>query len=457
MSLLKQSEDIQLYIFTFLGLASHFNLQETCRQLNTTGKDNRAWKKYLKFGGVNVNKMLEHIIAAKLPVYDISMHCSNGNCNHAISIDTQLLKQLTTVEVLDLTHCGSLQDKDLKDIGTLPALRSLDLSHCGKITNAGMEYLKELSNLQVLDLTDCEIGDNGIYHLQDMITLESLTLPFISRANKDNEITDVGMSYLKKLTNMKYLKIGDCENITNVGLSSISEFIRLETLILGGVYCNITNDGLVHLKKMTRLQVLKLPHIKLSDVGLSHLKGFTAMRVLSFPSMKDCTDKGLVYLKRMTQLQGIYMGYNVNITDDGLVNFSEMTYLKSLTFNYFKEIIGSGLAYLKDCPLSYLSLSVNRDENLKYLSQFSTLRYLSVNGKITDVGAAHIAQAVSLKHLDIRDTRITDAGVGHMRTLVDLEMIMLPKQITSASNEHLSHMRKLRQVYRNGDEIYDDY
>jgi hypothetical protein len=59
----------------------------------------------------------------------------------------------------------------------------------------------------------------------------------------------------------------------------------------------ITDQGLVHIKALTRLQTLKLDHANVTDIGLEHLWGLTNLRSLTLTDT-DVTDGGVEKLRR---------------------------------------------------------------------------------------------------------------------------------------------------------------
>ena len=59
----------------------------------------------------------------------------------------------------------------------------------------------------------------------------------------------------------------------------------------------ITDGGLVHLKGMTKLQVLALKRTKVTDAGLVHLKGLTSLKTVDVAETQ-VTDAGVAELQK---------------------------------------------------------------------------------------------------------------------------------------------------------------
>lgn len=79
---------------------------------------------------------------------------------------------------------------------------------------------------------------------------------------------------------------------------------------------NVTDAGLVHLKKLTQLEVLFLVNIKATDAGIKHLQGMTTLRELNL-SGTAIGDAGLKYLEGLTNLEELTL-YDTNVTDAGV-------------------------------------------------------------------------------------------------------------------------------------------
>ncbi len=59
----------------------------------------------------------------------------------------------------------------------------------------------------------------------------------------------------------------------------------------------MTDAGLVHLRRLTKLELLLLDHTPVSDAGLEHLKGLTALRSLDLSETR-VTAAGVAGLTR---------------------------------------------------------------------------------------------------------------------------------------------------------------
>jgi len=73
-------------------------------------------------------------------------------------------------------------------------------------------------------------------------------------------------------------------------------------LLIGDRSTAVTDSGLEHLSKLTRLRVLTLSHMQVSDASLSYLKPLANLELLSLNGT-DITDSGLAHLRHLKKLQ----------------------------------------------------------------------------------------------------------------------------------------------------------
>jgi hypothetical protein len=79
----------------------------------------------------------------------------------------------------------------------------------------------------------------------------------------------------------------------------------------------VTDAGLVHLKSLTELRDLQIGNTNVGDAGLAHIKGLTGLRSL-FIVNTQVTDAGLAHLRGLTNLRNLYLS-GTRVTDDGVL------------------------------------------------------------------------------------------------------------------------------------------
>lgn len=133
---------------------------------------------------------------------------------------------------------------------------------------------------------------------------------------------------------------------------------------------NITDELLVHLRSLPRLEVLILEDCdQITDAGLRHLTGLRQLRELRL-SRTQITDEGLDSLSNMCHLKSLHLE-EIALTDDGLAK-------------------------------------------LVHLQQLEELWLLDT--EVTDAGVEHLAKLTNLRELDLTWTQVTPQGVERLRT-----------------------------------------
>lgn len=89
------------------------------------------------------------------------------------------------------------------------------------------------------------------------------------------------------------------------------------------------------------------------------------------------------------------------------------------------------------------------DAGMKHVSQLHDLRVLILDGTaVSDASAKFIAKLINLEQLHAENCRLTEAGLMQLRLLTKLELISLDSsQITTASVPWLSEMPNLKYIF----------
>ena len=107
---------------------------------------------------------------------------------------------------------------------------------------------------------------------------------------------------------------------------------------------SVTDQGLDHLKGLTRLRSLALPG-SITDEGVAKFARLTELRELSLTS--GASDRALATLKNFAKLERLHL-FGPNYTDQGLAHLSGLTELRDLSV-FQTGVTGAGLAHLKGC------------------------------------------------------------------------------------------------------------
>ena len=151
---------------------------------------------------------------------------------------------------------GQLPAAGLKNLQCLSQLKSLEFIRLS-IDSDGLACLKDLTQLERLSFSGCYgLSDQGVAHLQGLKNLKYLDLgsdPFITKAPKENHLTDASLKHLAGLTRLEHLYL-DKAKITDEELKHLSGLVNLQFLSLSAT--GITDEGLKHLAVLPKLSTL---------------------------------------------------------------------------------------------------------------------------------------------------------------------------------------------------------
>ncbi len=204
----------------------------------------------------------------------------------------------------------------------------------------------------------CDITDEGLRALNRLKQLKRLFLDA-------PHVTNVGFQHIGQLSQLELL-IVESPLVTDDGLRQLADLRQLESLTL--VDCQITGRGLAHLHGLGSLENLQLRNTPLNDEGKAQLSGFGQLRVLSFREA-PINDGDLVHLFGLTNLE--YIGFSeTDVSPKGIAGLAEQ-----IGGIYSLDFSGSNIG----------------DEVLEDLLSLP-----------------------SVIHLDISDTKLSDAGADRL-------------------------------------------
>ena len=163
---------------------------------------------------------------------------------------------------------------------------------------------------------------------------------------------------------------------------------------------SMTDAGLAQLRSLEHLEVLVFTSPGITGSGL---KGFASanLKHVYFYEGSGVDDAGLESIAAFRELETIYFRH-VGVTNGGLRHLAGMTSLKSLNLQ------GAAIT----------------NEGLSHLRNLTALEYLYLGS--TDVTSlADLGELKNLKHLDLSETRVDDAGLTALGTFPKLETLIL--------------------------------
>ena len=157
-------------------------------------------------------------------------------------------------------------DEDFDAVAQLSTLRSLNIKGYGppqRVTSAGAGRLRELKQLTKLEVERNRALLHVLHeHLPALQSIEELNLNFSAQPSDLPQIT--------RLKNLRELNLWMCEMRDD----DLAELARLEDLEELGLATNllITDAGLVHLRKLTKLQHIDLRWTEVTPAGRKRLQ-----------------------------------------------------------------------------------------------------------------------------------------------------------------------------------------
>jgi Leucine-rich repeat (LRR) protein len=215
-----------------------------------------------------------------------------------------------------------------------------------------------------------------------------------------------GLKHLKLLC-LTRSRVGDD------GMRSIAGHASLQRLHVPGI---VTRRGLAELVRLTSLEELKIDR-RLTDEDLAVVGQMTNLTSLRC-DLSRVTDEGLRHMKNMTRLRLLYLGMTEATTDAGMAYVAQMSGLESLTPS--RGIGDAGLARLSALPnLKDLNLQATKitDAGLVKLTGLRQLHRLNLIQ--TQVTAAGVAQLRGMKSLERIDLNYTDVSLEDIEKLKD--------------------------------------
>lgn len=301
------------------------------------------------------------------------------------------LAEMTKLRRLDLgatmvTDDGLVHLRGLTRLDSLRLPLSSPIHATGHtITDTALREASQHKELRYLFAGSGEFTDEGLLHLANLEHLEKLV---INSSGSAAAATDRGLSYISVLPRLRSLDI-EWRGMTNVGLSYLAKMTTLEHLSFGSESAGVTVGGVNALNNLTNLKQLMPRSIARDEANLD-LSALTELEVL-FAVIKDpgltrrqtaIRNDDLSWIGNLRNLTYLSVGNSPFLTDEGLAPVAELTNLERL-FIGGERIGDGGLAHLQELNSLYqLGVSGNfTDRGLQQLDGLTNIRYLTIESK----------------------------------------------------------------------------
>jgi hypothetical protein len=246
---------------------------------------------------------------------------------------------------------------------------------------------------------------------------------------------------------LRRLRISGCQGAVHAGLGAFGErltALELADLVLDGVTIgNLASLRGLHTLVLARVDAGPDPLLPLRAVPLRHLVLRDLQADSDLALMLDLWPRTLTQV----ELAGEWAGHKAMLTlakaealqilelrDTRVGNFS-LNQIKPLL--HLREVFFEGSTFNDNSPLYFRDLPVER---------FScTCR------KLGDVGLRQLRHTKSIRHLELRDTAVTGAGLEVLGELAHLQsLVLLDRDIGEEGLGHLEQLSKLELLELSG-------
>jgi F-box/leucine-rich repeat protein 14 len=187
-----------------------------------------------------------------------------------------------------------ISNHGLNQLITLPLTR-VELHSLKDVTNRGFNQLQNMPNLARITITNNDsINDHFIFNLYHCGVLQD-TLQALVHVNLSNckNITGETLFFLSHFPSIKHLIFNNCHRVNDKDLSI---FYRLQLTTLELERCDITDRGLSFLKRQKQLANIRLTSCKhITDKGIAHLQK-KKLNSLYLDGCTKVTDASLIKL-----------------------------------------------------------------------------------------------------------------------------------------------------------------
>jgi Leucine-rich repeat (LRR) protein len=200
----------------------------------------------------------------------------------------------------------------------------------------------------------------------------------------------------EEMTKVRQLKLDNTET-TDADLQRIAEkYPNLVELTLSGT--KISDAGVVHLAKLTKLRNLRISKSAITDSVAKTLAKIPSLEIIDV-SQTSFGDKGLAELKTLPKLKKLNL-YTTKITDNGLGVLKDFKSAKTLVWLNIDKCVLTDAAVVKLAPLEklewlHLGRTALSDAGLETLANYQTLKEVSItNTNVTKNGVAKLKAAL---------------------------------------------------------------
>lgn len=391
-----------------------------------------------------------------------------ANCAGLVEIDLSNRAELTdtaaaaiaeakNLERLSLARCKMITDMGIGCVAVgCKKLRFINLKWCLRVSDLGVGLIAmKCKQIRAMDLSYVPITEKCLPPILELEHLEDLVLEGCPG------IDDDGLATLKHSSkSLKTLNMSNCQNVSHVGLSSLTYGAEYLQHLFLAYSLSVTSDLAKCLHNISGLQSIKLDGCSVTTSGMKAIGNWLAsLKELGLSKCLGVTDECLSFLvqthKELRKLDITCCRKITYASIDSITNScTSLTSLRmescSLVSKDAFVLIGQRCRFLEELDVTDNEID---NEGLKSISRCSKLLTLKLGicSNITDDGLTHVANGCSkLKELDLyRSSGITDEGItaiAHGCPTLEMINIAYNDKITDTSLISLSKCMLLKAI-----------
>ena len=358
------------------------------------------------------------------------------------------------------------------------------------MSDAGLAYFKDCKDLTHLWVNEnTQVGDAGIAHFQDCKALTDLNLA-------GTKVSDVGLAHFKDCKNLKYLwldrtQVGDAGlaqlkgmplRVLTIENTAITDLTPLQGMPLEEIRLtpkNITR-GLDVLRDMKSLKTIGIawqtwPAAEFwerydkgefsSPAAVAPFTDADVQRIAALPAAEQVEEVRKELMRRNPGFDGTVehkikdgVVTEIKVVTDKVTDVAPIRVWNALrvlecrgTWTDKSNGILADLTPLKGmnlAGLTHLNLIQTKvtDAGMICFKDCKELKYLNLNRtNVTDGGLAHFKDCQDLTILDLNNTKVTDEGLAHFKDCKNLSHLLLGS--TKVSDAGLAHFKDTSLVH----------
>lgn len=288
------------------------------------------------------------------------------------------------------------------------------------LESAGLKTARATNGRVVtVDATGSELTDSLAKTIASLSELTKLIV-------RQSTCSDEGWKGLSQLAKLQHFDLRDCPINNHQLASAISGMPKLRSLRLSGKSgaTTVDDEGLKALAHCPALVLLAADDLWISEVGLQQIAAPEKMKEL-YLARTLVEDAAMTDIAKMTNLKKLRLA-NTGVSNEGLKTISDLG-LEDLDISECLQIDNNGLISVGQMT-SLLRLNLWRDA-------------------ITDEGIQHLASLVNLQWLNLDNTQLSDSGLPALKTMKECTFMHLGSTgVTDSGMLQLEGLKKLKDL-----------